>query len=169
MGPYDKGFTNTFWTETLAMGPHDNGFTNTLWTQTIVMGPYDKEFTNTFPEIVCKPLVIRSHDNGLYLESVCKPLVIRSHDNDLCPQSICKTLVIRYCHGTVWQGVYKHFLDRDSCHGPYGKGLQTLCERMTPSLWMCMTMEPRTLWRDIWCVKGPLLKVLISLAWLYFC
>jgi hypothetical protein len=30
LGPYDKGFTNTFWTETIVMGPYDMGFTNTL-------------------------------------------------------------------------------------------------------------------------------------------
>jgi hypothetical protein len=45
---YDKGFTKTFWTQTIAMGLCDKGFANTLWTQTIVMGPYDKGFTNNF-------------------------------------------------------------------------------------------------------------------------
>ena len=42
MGPYDKGFTNTLWTQTIGMGLYDKGFTNTFWTQTIVMGPYNK-------------------------------------------------------------------------------------------------------------------------------
>jgi hypothetical protein len=102
MGPYDKGSTNTLWTQTIAIGLCDKGFANTLWTQTIVMGPYDKGFTNNF---WTETLGMGPYDKGftntfwtetivlMSLHSVRGSIVIHIHKEGVIrSHSVCKSL-----------------------------------------------------------------------------
>jgi hypothetical protein len=62
MEPYDKWFTNTFWTETLVVGPYDKGFYKYLVDTYNCHGTVWQGFTNTL--WVYDPFLVNVYYNG---------------------------------------------------------------------------------------------------------
>ena len=109
-----------------------------LFQKWIVLSKFD--IYVVFRQVHCLE-VCQGFANTLWTETFAMGPYDNGFTNTLWTQTIVR--------GPYDKGFTNTFWTETPVMGPYGKGLQTLCERMTPSLWMGMTMEPRTLWRDI--------------------